>query len=59
MVTELNSTGSVIVSWDFSKKDQDIMLIGVKEVGREPRVINVLLGQDARDMHEKLTTRRG
>lgn len=54
----MNGVGSVIVSWDFSHGlDKDILLVGKQENG-VVTVINAYQGQEARDIHKKLTVKR-
>lgn len=54
----MNDVGSVIVSWDFShNKDKDILIVGKQENGIVT-VINAYQGQEARDIHKKLTVKR-
>lgn len=55
----MKTSGSVIVSWDFSNGDDSaIMLVGVKKPGKPAEVINAFQGSDAIDLYEKLTTRK-
>lgn len=50
-------TGSVIVSWDFSKgKDIGVLLVGRQKPGRHVEIINAFQGQEAVDIYKKLTT---
>lgn len=50
-------TGSVIVSWDFSKgKDIGVLLVGRQKPGRNVEIINAFQGQEAVDIYKKLTT---
>lgn len=52
----MNTSGSVIVSWDFSPgKDHDILLVGKQKNGKV-EVINAFLDEDARAIYAKLTT---
>lgn len=48
-------TGSVIVSWDFSKgKDVGVLLVGEKKPGKDAEIINAFQGQEAVDIYKKL-----
>lgn len=50
-------TGSVIVSWDFSKgEDIGVLLVGKQHLGRNVEIVNAFQGQDAVDIYKKLTT---
>lgn len=50
-------TGSVIVSWDFSKgEDVGVLLIGKQSPGRNVEIINAFQGQEAVDIQKKLMT---
>ena len=55
----MNSSGTLIVSWDFShEKDYDILFVG-KQDGTKLEVINMILDEDARDIYKRLTTVKG
>lgn len=48
-------TGSVIVSWDFSKgEDIGVLLVGRQKPGRNVEIINAFQGQEAVDIYKKL-----
>lgn len=52
----MNSSGAIIVSWDFSHgKDHDILLVGKQENGKV-EVINAFLDEDAKNIYKRLTT---
>ena len=52
------NTGSVIVSWDFSRdKDQDILIVGSQENGKM-NILNAFQGNEARFIYNTLTTRK-
>lgn len=56
----MGSSGSVIVSWDFSNgPDADILLVGEKKPGKPVEIINAFQGKEARDLYAKLTIRKG
>lgn len=49
------NSGSVIVSWDFSKgKDTGVLIVGTQTAMRI-EVLNAYKGQEAWDLHKKLT----
>lgn len=51
----MNGSGSVIVSWDFSKgKDVGVLLVGKKVPGKDVEIINAFQGQEAVDIYKKL-----
>lgn len=50
------TTGSYIVSWDFSNgEDTGILLVGSQHKGKVD-VVNAFQGKEARDIYEKLST---
>lgn len=50
-------TGSVIVSWDFSKgKDVGVLLVGRQKPRGHVEIINAFQGQEAVDIQKGLTT---
>lgn len=50
--------GSLIVSWDFTNgKDHDVFMVGRQENGRI-RVLNVFLGEEARDLYDRIVGTR-
>lgn len=52
----MNSAGSVIVSWDFSNgRDASILLVG-KQVNGRVDIVNAFQGEEAVELHNKLTT---
>lgn len=51
----MTNTGSVIVSWDFSKgKDVGVLLVGRQKPGRNVEIVNAFQGQEAVDIYKKL-----
>jgi hypothetical protein len=55
----MKTSGAVIVSWDFSHgKDKTIVLVGEQNNGKVD-VINAFQGQEALDIYNKLTTKKG
>lgn len=56
----MNTSGSVIVSWDFSNgRDTGILLVGKKEKQKDVEVINAFQGKEAEELYFKLTTPKG
>ena len=56
-MSDINESGSVVVSWDFSKgKDVGVLLVGKKAPGKDVEIINAFQGQEAVDIYKKLTT---
>lgn len=52
-----NTSGAVIVSWDFSHSpDKHILLVGRKTPRADVEVINAFQGKEAHDIYEKLVT---
>lgn len=59
-MAEIKNTGAFIVSWDFSHgKDYDILLVGQKAPGKDVEIINAFQGEEAFEIYEKLTTKKG
>lgn len=54
-----NTSGAVIVSWDFSHTpDKHILLVGRKTPRADVEVINAFQGKEAHDIYEKLITQK-
>lgn len=54
----MKTTGSVIVSWDFSNgEDQSILIVGEQQNG-VVNIVNAFQGEDAEEIHKKLTTKK-
>lgn len=52
------TNGAYIVAWDFSNgKDNDVLIVGEQKNGTM-NIINAVQGQEARDIYEKLSTRK-
>lgn len=52
----MKSSGSVIVSWDFSNgKDIGILIVGHQQNGKV-NIINAFQGEEAETLYKKLTT---
>mgnify|MGYP003292160981 CR=1 FL=1 len=52
------TSGAVIVSWDFSHGKDTMVLIVGKQTRGKVEVINAFQGKEARDIYEKLTTKK-
>lgn len=56
----MNTSGSVIVSWDFSNgRDFGILLVGKKNKRKDVEMINAFQGKEAEDLYLKLTVPKG
>lgn len=56
-MSDIHGTGSVIVSWDFSKgKDIGVLLVGKKTPGKDIEIVNAFQGEEAEVMYRMLTT---
>lgn len=56
-MSDINESGSVVVSWDFSKgKDVGVLLVGKKTPGKDVEIINAFQGEEAEVMYRMLTT---
>lgn len=52
------TNGAYIVSWDFSHgKDNNVLIVGEQKNGTM-NIVNAFQGQDARDIYERLSTRK-
>ena len=56
-MNEFETNGAVVVSWDFSHEDTGVLIVG-RQVKKEIKVINAFQGKEARDIYEKLTTKK-
>lgn len=51
--------GCLLVSYDFSNgEDNDIVLVGTKTEKRDVEIINAFQGKEARELYEKLVTKK-
>lgn len=57
-MSEFETNGAVVVSWDFSHdSDKGVLIVG-RQIKKEMKVINAFQGQEARDIYEKLITKK-
>ena len=57
-MSEFETNGAVIVSWDFTHgEDEGVLIVGRQTKG-VVTVINAFQGKEARDIYEKLTTKK-
>ena len=55
----MNTTGSYIISWDFSHgEDVGVLIVGKRENGTVS-IVNAFQGQDAIDIYNMLSTTKG
>lgn len=55
----METSGAVIVSWDFSNgKDVGVLLVGKKDPGKPIEIINAFQGKEAEELYQRLTTRK-
>jgi hypothetical protein len=54
MNTTTNTSGAYIVSWDFSKEDTGVLIVGQQTKGTM-KIINAFQGEEAYDVYKKLT----
>lgn len=55
----MDTSGAVIVSWDFSNgKDVGVLLVGKKEPGKAAEIINAFQGKEAEELYLRLMTRK-
>ena len=51
-----NPNGAYIVSWDFSRgDDQGVLIVGEQKDGKM-NIINAFAGEEAHEIYEKLST---
>ena len=50
---------TLLVSVDFSDKDKGVLVVGRKMPNEVVTVINAFQGEEARELYEKLITRKG
>ena len=53
-----NTNGSYIVAWHFSKEDTGVLIVGSPTKGKMD-IVNAFHGQEALDIYEKLSKRKG
>ena len=53
-----NTSGTYIVSWDFSKEDTGVLIVG-QQTKSTMNIINAFQGEEAYDIYKKLTGDRG
>lgn len=54
----MKSSGSVIVSWDFSHgQDVGVLIVGEQKRGKV-EIVNAFQGEEAEELYKKLTTKR-
>ena len=51
------TSGSYIVSWDFSHGDTGVLIVGKQENGRVT-IVNAFQGTEAYDIYTKLTEKK-
>jgi hypothetical protein len=51
-------SGSLIVGYDFSAKDQGVLIVGKPEPGKQTTVINAFQGEEAYELFNKLITKK-
>lgn len=52
------TNGAYIVSWDFSKEDTGVLIVGQQTKGTM-KIINAFQGDEAYDIYKKLSTVKG
>ena len=53
----IESSGSYIVAWDFSKEDTGVLIVGSQK-NNKMSIVNAFQGEEARELYEKLSARR-
>ena len=53
----IESSGSYIVAWDFSKEDTGVLIVGSQK-NNKMTIVNAFQGEEARDIYEKLSKRK-
>lgn len=55
----METSGAVIVSWDFSHgRDVGVLLVGKKQPGKAAEIINAFQGKEAEELYLKLMRRK-
>ena len=57
-MSEFETNGAVIVSWDFHHEDTGVLIVGRKTPKHDVEVINAFQGKEAHDIYEKLITQK-
>ena len=63
-MSEFESNGSLVISWDFSHgEDVGVLLVGkqvpMKPIGHRIEIINAFQGDEARAVYKMLTKKKG
>lgn len=54
----MDKTSSLIIGYDFSHEDTGVLIVGQKKQGQTVEVINAFEGDEARELYQKLITRK-
>ena len=55
-----NLTTSLIIGFDYNEeKDNAILIVGTKTPKKDVEIINAFQGDEAKELYERLTTRKG
>ena len=55
-----NLTTSLIIGFDYNEdKDNAVLIVGSKTPDKDVEIINAFQGDEAKELYEKLTTRKG
>lgn len=49
---------SLLIGVDFSEKDKGVLIVGKKRLNESVEIINAFQGEEARELYEKLITKK-
>lgn len=49
---------TLLVGVDFSEKDKGVLIVGKKRLNESVEIINAFQGEEARELYEKLITKK-
>lgn len=52
-------TDSILVGYDQSKNDNTVLIVGRKRPNQSVDIINAFQGDEAKDLYERLITKKG
>lgn len=54
-----NVTDSIIIGYDQSESDNTVLIVGRKEPKQSVEIINAFQGEEAKELYERLITKKG
>lgn len=54
-----NITDSIIIGYDQSENDNTVLIVGRKRPNQSVDIINAFQGEEAKELYERLITKKG